>query len=84
MAIVYFWQLFENYRNCNTFRATIFPRKWLCIDFDINDKGCILGHFSQTHLVTLSSALPRKIAAWPKCSSQEPTRQVLEMGRNDK
>jgi hypothetical protein len=43
-VIVYFGQFYENYRNSPYF-LLLFPRKKLCINFDKNRLGYILGDF---------------------------------------
>jgi hypothetical protein len=53
-ASIYFEQLFENYRSCPYFWATFFHGKGDVLILIKNGLGYILGHFLQTHLVTLT------------------------------
>jgi hypothetical protein len=56
-VIVYFGQFYENDKSGPHFWATFLPRLRLCINFDKNLLGYILGDFfPKTHLVTLTAS----------------------------
>jgi hypothetical protein len=55
-AIVYYEQFFENYRSSPHLCYTVFTGIDYVLILTKNGLGYILGHFSQTHLVTLVGA----------------------------
>jgi hypothetical protein len=53
LVTVYFGLLFENYGSSPTYSATYYHNKSYVLISAKNGLGCILGYFSQSHLVTM-------------------------------
>jgi hypothetical protein len=61
--IVRFVQLYQKLQKHANFGGLLFRRKKLCINFDKNGLGYILGDFSQSHLVTLAASINKNLTS---------------------